>query len=54
MRRFPPKAKLMTEEEYHEQGFVETKRALEDLRGYCSSPECDAWKTMLKLKDPMR
>ncbi|XP_049827270.1 nuclear envelope integral membrane protein 1a isoform X1 [Schistocerca gregaria] len=53
-RRFPPKLKLLSEEEYYEQGVRETKKALEELRGYCSSPECDTWKTVLKLKNPVR
>ncbi|XP_067014199.1 nuclear envelope integral membrane protein [Anabrus simplex] len=53
-RRFPPKMKMLTEDEYHEQAVRETHKALTDLRGYCSSPECDPWKTVLKLKDPIR
>lgn len=50
----PPKHKLLTEDEYHQQGVMETERALDDLRGYCSSPDCNQWKTVLKLKDPLR
>ncbi|XP_069702346.1 nuclear envelope integral membrane protein isoform X2 [Periplaneta americana] len=53
-RKFPPKTKLLTEDEYYEQGVRETAKALEELRGYCSSPDCNAWKTVLKLKQPVR
>ncbi|KAK7873377.1 hypothetical protein R5R35_000180 [Gryllus longicercus] len=53
-RRFPPRVKLLSEDEYHEQGVIETQKALKELRGYCSSPECDAWRTVLKIKDPIR
>jgi len=51
---FPYKPRLLTEEEYHQQGAIETEKALDELRGYCSSPECNQWKTVLKLKDPLR
>lgn len=53
-RRFPPKPRLLTEEEFNEQGARETARALEELRNYCSSPEAKPWRTMLKLRDPAR
>ena len=53
-RKFPPKTKLLTDDEYHEQGVRETAKALQELRGYCSSPDCNAWKTVLKLKEPVR
>lgn len=53
-RLFPPKVKLLTELEFIEQGHVETKKALEDLRKYCSSPDCNVWKTVTRLKDPIR
>eukprot|EP00062_Callorhinchus_milii_P027208 gi/632990230/ref/XP_007884071.1/ PREDICTED: transmembrane protein 194A-like [Callorhinchus milii] len=45
---------LLTEEEYRQQGEVETQRALEGLRGYCSSPEINAWKTVSRLSAPKR
>lgn len=51
---FPPKVKLLTEMEYIEQGSKETKKALENLRTYCRSPECNAWTTVRRLKDPVR
>lgn len=53
-RRFPPKPRLLTEEEFHEQGVRETAKALAELRQHCSSPEAKPWRTMLKLRDPAR
>ncbi|XP_063704048.1 nuclear envelope integral membrane protein [Culicoides brevitarsis] len=53
-RRFPPKRRFLTEEEYLEQGARETAKALAELREFCSSPEAKPWKTMLKLRDPAR
>ncbi|XP_051856823.1 nuclear envelope integral membrane protein 1 [Antechinus flavipes] len=48
----PPR--LLTEEEYRIQGEVETRKALEDLRGFCSSPECSVWKTIARIQSPKR
>lgn len=53
-KKFPPKAKLISNDEYYEQGVRETAKALEELRKYCSSPECNQWKTALKIKDVKR
>ncbi|KAJ0178647.1 hypothetical protein K1T71_005422 [Dendrolimus kikuchii] len=53
-RKFPPKPRLLTNEEYYEEGARETKQALENLRKYCSSPDCAQWKIMLKLNDTKR
>ncbi|XP_060593041.1 nuclear envelope integral membrane protein 1-like isoform X2 [Ruditapes philippinarum] len=53
-RLFPPKIKLLTEDEYIIQGNIETKRELDKLREYCRSPECQAWKMISKLKSPQR
>ncbi|GIY59822.1 nuclear envelope integral membrane protein 1 [Caerostris extrusa] len=53
-RFFPPKIQLITELEFIEQGHTETKKALNHLRQYCNSPDCNAWKTIRKLKDPIR
>lgn len=36
------------------QGTEETRRALEDLREYCSSPECDTWRLVSRLQNPTR
>ncbi|KAG0710138.1 Nuclear envelope integral membrane protein 1 [Chionoecetes opilio] len=53
-RRFPPRIRPLTEEEYIEQGDSETRRALDELRTFCHSPKCDAWKTVSSLKSPQR
>lgn len=53
-KKFPPKRKLLTMEEYQEQGELETTKALDDLKKYCNSPECKQWSTILKLKNPSR
>ncbi|XP_052740739.1 nuclear envelope integral membrane protein [Bicyclus anynana] len=53
-RCFPPKPRLLTNEEYYEQGARETKQALDSLRRYCSSPDCAQWSIMLKLSDSKR
>lgn len=54
IKRFPPKAKLLTTEEYYEQGVRETTKALEELKSFCSSPESKPWRMMTKLKNPHR
>ncbi|XP_076093425.1 nuclear envelope integral membrane protein 1-like isoform X2 [Mytilus galloprovincialis] len=51
---FKPTVRLLTEEEYQKQGYEETKKALEDLRKFCKSPECKPWKVISKLKSPDR
>ncbi|XP_020281666.1 nuclear envelope integral membrane protein 1 [Pseudomyrmex gracilis] len=53
-RAFPEKRKLIDEDQYRLEGVRETKKALKELQTYCSSPECNPWKTILKLKDPIR
>ncbi|XP_065582664.1 nuclear envelope integral membrane protein-like isoform X2 [Artemia franciscana] len=52
--KFPPAVKLLTEEQYNEQGVKETKKALNDLRKHVSSPDCDTWKLVSRLKTPLR
>jgi hypothetical protein len=51
---FPPQKKLLTMEEFEDEGVRETEKALSDLRAYCSSPECNAWDLSLKLNNPSR
>lgn len=51
---FPPKVRLLKESEYMDQARVETKKALDNLREFCRSPECDAWKLTRRLKSPNR
>lgn len=53
-RKFPPKVKFISNDEYYRQGVLETSKALDQLRGYCSSPNCNQWKTVLQLKDVKR
>ncbi|MGH0121156.1 UNVERIFIED_CONTAM: hypothetical protein FKN15_046401 [Acipenser sinensis] len=42
----------LTEEEYRKQGEVETQRALEELREYCSSPDFSAWRAISRIESP--
>lgn len=49
-----PKPKLLSEDEYIQQALVETPRALEELRKYCQSPNCDSWKVVSRLHDPKK
>ncbi|CAM5168850.1 unnamed protein product [Eretmochelys imbricata] len=50
----PSPPRLLTEEEYRLQGELETRRALEELRGYCSSPEFSAWTMVSRIQSPKR
>ncbi|XP_063226528.1 nuclear envelope integral membrane protein isoform X1 [Bacillus rossius redtenbacheri] len=52
--KYPQKRRLLSEEEYIEQGTKETKKALENLKRYCSSPDCNQWKTVMHVKNPRR
>lgn len=54
LRRFPAKRKLLTNEEFYDQGVRETTKALEELKHFCSSPDSKPWKLMTRLKDPQR
>jgi len=51
---FPLKRRLLTEEEFINQGAVETEKALEELRSFCNSPGSKPWKIVSRLKDPRR
>lgn len=54
-RKFPPKRKLLTREEFEEQGRIETEKALAELRGYVKSPKCkEQWKLVMNLSQPSR
>lgn len=50
----PEPRRLLTEEEYREQGEEETRRALEELRRQCNSPEFSPWKMVSRLQSPQR
>ncbi|XP_011646649.1 nuclear envelope integral membrane protein 1 isoform X1 [Pogonomyrmex barbatus] len=51
---FSEKQKLLSEDQYRQEGIRQTRKALKELQNYCSSPECNPWKTVLRLKDPIR
>jgi len=51
---FPKQIKLLSEDEYNSQSLEETRRALDDLRRFCQSPESKPWRTVGVLKDPSR
>lgn len=48
------KRRLITAEEFERQGAIETAKALEELKRFCSSPECNQWRTISRLKNPGR
>uniref|UniRef100_A0A1A9X553 Nuclear envelope integral membrane protein 1 n=1 Tax=Glossina brevipalpis TaxID=37001 RepID=A0A1A9X553_9MUSC len=54
LRKSPPRIRLLTKEEYDEQGVRETAKALDGLRKYATSPDCKQWKVMTTLRDPYR
>ncbi|EDV91692.1 nuclear envelope integral membrane protein 1 [Drosophila grimshawi] len=53
-RRFPPKRRLLTQEEYYQVSVNATARSLAELRDYVNSPDCRQWNMMSTLRDPMR
>ncbi|KAM6153228.1 nuclear envelope integral membrane protein 1 [Erethizon dorsatum] len=53
-REKPVPPRLLTEEEYRIQGEVETRKALEELRTFCNSPDCSPWKTISRIQFPKR
>ncbi|KAM5181234.1 nuclear envelope integral membrane protein 1 isoform 2-T2 [Mantella aurantiaca] len=50
----PSPPRLLTEEEYRKQGELVTRKALEELREYCNSPESQAWKMVSRIQKPKR
>nr|XP_020634411.1 nuclear envelope integral membrane protein 1 isoform X1 [Pogona vitticeps] len=50
----PSPPRLLTEEEFRIQGEIETRRALEELREYCTSPDFSAWKAVSRIQSPKR
>ncbi|XP_075055510.1 nuclear envelope integral membrane protein 1 [Mixophyes fleayi] len=50
----PTPPRLLSEEEYRKQGEEETRKALEQLRDYCSSPDFQAWKVISRIQSPKR
>uniref|UniRef100_A0A3Q3WSL7 Uncharacterized protein n=1 Tax=Mola mola TaxID=94237 RepID=A0A3Q3WSL7_MOLML len=53
-RQRPEPRRLLTEEEYQKQGEEETRRALEELRKCCNSPEFSPWRAVSRLQSPKR
>lgn len=54
-RRFPKKRRLLTTEEFEEQGRIETEKALKELREYLKSPKCKSqWSLVKNLSQPVR
>lgn len=53
-RFFPPKPRLLTQEEFEELGRKETEKALKDLREFVRSPNCKQWKVIKNLSQPTR
>jgi len=51
---FKPQVKLLSEDEYNTQAHEETKKALEQLKAFCRSPESKPWQTVTKLRSPGR
>uniref|UniRef100_A0A915Q7A7 DUF4220 domain-containing protein n=1 Tax=Setaria digitata TaxID=48799 RepID=A0A915Q7A7_9BILA len=51
---FPQCQRLLTMEEYHQQGEEETRKALEELRQFCRSPKANVWKITSSVSDPKR
>ncbi|CAG9540712.1 unnamed protein product [Cercopithifilaria johnstoni] len=51
---FPQCQRLLTMEEYQQQGEEETRKALEELRQYCRSAEADVWKITSSVSNPKR
>ncbi|NXY89031.1 NMP1A protein, partial [Alcedo cyanopectus] len=54
VRLGPSPPRLLTEEEFRLQGEVETRKALEELRSYCRSPDFSAWAAVSRIQDPKR
>ncbi|XP_069735545.1 nuclear envelope integral membrane protein 1 [Phaenicophaeus curvirostris] len=53
-RLAPSPPRLLTEEEYRLQGEVETRKALEELRNHCRSPDFSAWTAISRIQSPRR
>lgn len=51
-RKTPPVIKRLTMDEYDQQGSLETRKHLEALRNYCSSPNVNQWRIINNLSDP--
>ncbi|XP_060931300.1 nuclear envelope integral membrane protein 1 [Limanda limanda] len=50
----PEPRRLLTEEEYQREAEEETRRALDELRKQCHSPEFSPWRTVSRIHSPKR
>lgn len=48
------KKRFISVAEFEQQGRIETEKALEELKRFCGSPECNQWRTITRLKHPGR
>lgn len=53
-RRFPPRRRLLTVEEFEEQAREVTRIELARMMAFCGSPEARPWQTVSRLRDPKR
>ncbi|XP_016301145.1 nuclear envelope integral membrane protein 2-like [Sinocyclocheilus anshuiensis] len=53
-RKKRPKLRLLTEEEYREQGEIHTRASLEVLQEHCNKSGFPAWDTVLRLRSPQK
>ncbi|XP_071826297.1 nuclear envelope integral membrane protein 1-like isoform X2 [Apostichopus japonicus] len=54
-KRYPSvRKRLLSIDEFEQEAVEETKKALEQLREYCNSPQCNAWKMINKMETPER
>eukprot|EP00092_Neocalanus_flemingeri_P028995 GFUD01031478.1.p1 GENE.GFUD01031478.1~~GFUD01031478.1.p1 ORF type:complete len:450 (+),score=145.71 GFUD01031478.1:33-1382(+) len=53
-RFFKPQIKLLSEDDYNTQAHEETRKALEQLKAFCRSPESKPWQTVARLRTPGR
>merc|ERR1711909_159767 len=49
-----PQVKLLSEDEYNTQAHDETRKALQQLKEYCRSPDSNPWETVSRLRSPGR
>jgi hypothetical protein len=44
----------LTQEEYAQEANDYTQKALEELKQYCKSPQCNTWRVVSRVKSPDR
>lgn len=53
-RYFPEKRPLLSQEEYQKEANEYTRKALQELKEYCRSPDFNTWKTLRRLNNPQK